>query len=59
MLPDGHSSGFDEVLEAQVVDAASGEDHVGTSGQDLVDPLLGDVGLTVPEEERSFFSGLK
>ena len=46
--PHGHGSSLNKVLQAQVVDASSCEDHVGPGGQDLVDPLLGDVALPVP-----------
>ena len=46
--PHGHGSSLNKVLQAQVVDASSGEDHVGPSGQDLVDPLFSDVALPVP-----------
>merc|ERR1719486_218808 len=46
--PHGHGSSLNKVFQAQVVDASSGQDHVGPGGQDLVDPLLGDVTLPVP-----------
>ena len=53
-LPDGHGAGLDEILEAEIVNAAGGEDNVGARGQDLVDTLLGDIGLTVPKRNISY-----
>ena len=45
----GHGSGLDKVLEAEVVDTASGQDHVGAGAEDLLDALLGDVGFTIAD----------
>lgn len=41
-----HGTSLHKVLETHVVDATSGENHVGTGGQDLLDSFLGDIGFS-------------
>lgn len=40
---DCHCSHIHKVLQTHVVNATSGQNHIGTSCQNLLDPLLGDV----------------
>merc|ERR1719318_427253 len=46
--PDCHGSCLHEILKTQVVNTTSGQDDISSGGEDLVDPLFGDVTLPVP-----------